>query len=106
MRAPMDWVMPTNLAASCWPRVGTSHDLRLTDTGWVFQHTAMATPIPISDVISRAGGAAKLAGALGCDRTTPYSWRRVPAERAVEVARLIGCTPAELRPDVFKSEAA
>lgn len=66
----------------------------------------MANPIPISDVILRAGGAAKLADALGCDRTTPYSWKRVPAERVIEVARLIGCEPSELRPDVFKSEAA
>jgi len=97
--------MPSDLEASSNRCVGQSNINLLTVVGWKFQRTCMVSPIPISDVLSRAGGAAKLADALGCDRTTPYSWRRVPAERAVEVAALIGCEPSELRPDVFKPAA-
>ena len=60
-------------------------------------------PIPISDLLEKAGGAARLAELLGCDRTTPYSWKRIPAHHAAQVARIIGVHPCQVRPDVFPS---
>ena len=59
----------------------------------------MSTP-PIRDVIEAAGGAAPLAAACGVDRTTVYSWRRIPAQHLAAAARVTGWAAAQLRPDL------
>lgn len=49
-----------------------------------------------------AGGPAALAKALG--GVTPQAvsqWKKVPAERVLEVERVTGISRHELRPDVF-----
>lgn len=43
----------------------------------------------------------KLALDLGLTSQAVYQWRRVPAERALEVERLTGISRHKLRPDVF-----
>lgn len=48
------------------------------------------------------GGPGKLAAALG--EITPQAisqWRKVPAERVLDVERLTGISRHELRPDIF-----
>lgn len=50
----------------------------------------------------KAGGPASLAKSLG--GITPQAvsqWKKVPADRALEVERLTGISRHELRPDVF-----
>ena len=57
------------------------------------------------DVVTKAagsvGGLVKLADLLGMKHQSFYSWDRVPAERALEIARLAGVAPHEVRPDIY-----
>ncbi len=66
----------------------------------------MTEGIPIDEVMRRAGGADKVAQAIGVDRTTPYDWKRVPPRHVVRVAQLIQVKPSDLRPDIFPNEDA
>jgi DNA-binding transcriptional regulator YdaS (Cro superfamily) len=53
----------------------------------------------------KVGGSTGLANALG--GITPQAvsqWRRVPAERAIEVERVTGVPRHELRPDIYPRE--
>jgi hypothetical protein len=59
--------------------------------------------MPIAEIIKAAGGAAKLAEKCGVDRTTPYSWQRVPAEHLAAVAEVTGLPAAKLRPDLARA---
>lgn len=52
------------------------------------------------EIARRVGGISALARAAGVDRTTPYSWTRIPAERVAAVAAATGIPIAELRPDL------
>lgn len=55
----------------------------------------------------KAGGSTALAKALG--RITPQAvsqWRRVPAERTIEVEKITGVSRHVLRPDIFGEAAA
>jgi DNA-binding transcriptional regulator YdaS (Cro superfamily) len=54
----------------------------------------------------RVGGVGKLAALLGIKGPSLYSWRRIPAERVLQLERITGIPKEELRPDLFKSEAA
>ena len=54
----------------------------------------------VEEIAARVGGIAALARAAGVDRTTPYSWRRIPAERVAAVSVATGISIAELRPDL------
>ncbi len=62
------------------------------------------------DIVQRAaekaGGVVALARELGIKHTSLYSWKRVPAERVLEIERLSGIPAHELRPDIFKREVA
>ncbi|MFB9952069.1 transcriptional regulator [Rhizobium puerariae] len=50
----------------------------------------------------KAGGPAALAKALGGVSSQAVSqWKKVPAERVLDVERLTGVSRHELRPDVF-----
>jgi len=54
---------------------------------------------------SKVGGASGLAKLLG--RITPQAisqWRRVPAERVLDVERVTGVGRHELRPDIYPIE--
>ena len=42
---------------------------------------------------------------LGLSRQAPYLWREVPAERVVQIARLVDISPAVLRPDLYEGFA-
>lgn len=53
----------------------------------------------------KVGGLAQLASKLGIARQAIYQWKRVPAERCVDIERITGIPRAELRPDLF-GEAA
>ena len=61
----------------------------------------MTNELPIAEIIAMAGGASKIAALCGVDRTTPYSWQRVPPLYAARVARAIGVPAARVRCDVF-----
>lgn len=50
---------------------------------------------------AKAGGVVALARGLGIKHTALYSWKKVPAERVLDVERLTGVSRHELRPDVF-----
>jgi len=59
--------------------------------------------IPIAQIIERCGGHAAVAEACGIDRTSTYSWQRVPTKHLAAVARLGGYLPSELRPDLAEA---
>ncbi len=55
----------------------------------------------------KAGGSTALAKALG--GITPQAvsqWKRVPADRTIEVEKITGVSRHDLRPDIFGSAAA
>lgn len=47
------------------------------------------------------GGVAKLAEKIGVTRAAVYNWRRVPAERVLEIERITGVSRHVLRPDLY-----
>lgn len=53
------------------------------------------------EAIERAGGASTLADRLGISRVAVGKWRRVPAARVREVARITRIAAARLRPDLY-----
>lgn len=66
------------------------------------------------EIVKRAaanvGGLTRLASQIGVRHQSIYSWRRVPAERVRDMARVSGLQAYEIRPDLFpppeKGEAA
>jgi len=48
-----------------------------------------------------AGGIAKLASSLGVKHQSFYSWKRIPAERVLDLERITGISRHELRPDLY-----
>lgn len=48
-----------------------------------------------------AGGIARLADALGMKHQSFYSWKRIPAERVLELERVTGISRHVLRPDLY-----
>jgi DNA-binding transcriptional regulator YdaS (Cro superfamily) len=55
----------------------------------------------LTEAIERAGGLQALGRMLGISKQAIDQWRRVPAERVLEVERLTGISRYQLRPDVF-----
>ncbi len=57
----------------------------------------------LARAIDEAGGVAKLAAALKISSQAVSQWRRVPAERVLEVERATGgrVTRHALRPDIY-----
>ena len=51
--------------------------------------------------VESAGGSSALAKQLNIKPQAVSQWRRIPAERVVEVERITGIPRAELRPDIF-----
>lgn len=59
-------------------------------------------PMSVTEIIKLAGGAHKIAEAVGCNRTTPYSWTTgVPPKYVRAIAELIQLQPSVIRPDIF-----
>ncbi|MFN7185967.1 MAG: transcriptional regulator [Pseudomonadota bacterium] len=50
------------------------------------------------------GAKSRLARELGVTPGAVNQWRRVPAERVVEVERITGIPREQLRPDLFQKE--
>jgi DNA-binding transcriptional regulator YdaS (Cro superfamily) len=55
----------------------------------------------IQEAAGKVGGIVKLSLALGLSRGAASQWRRVPAERVLEVERLTGVPKEILRPDLY-----
>lgn len=49
----------------------------------------------------RQFGVSQLAKALGITHGAVSQWRRIPAERALEIERITGIPRSELRPDLY-----
>lgn len=52
-------------------------------------------------IVEAAGGATKLADYLGCKVQAVYQWNQVPVKRVLDIAKLTGIPPHEIRPDVY-----
>lgn len=50
----------------------------------------------------KSGGLVALASALGIRHQALYGWKRVPAERVLDIERITGISRHELRPDLSK----
>lgn len=69
----------------------------------------LGKPLTVKDVIHIAGGGSALARYFGIDHAAISRWKRIPARRLGEVARITGIPPHELRPDlaeIFSSGVA
>lgn len=68
----------------------------------------MARDPILLDAIRLAGGPGKVGEALGISREAVQQWRRCPAERVIQLERLIGgeITRHQLRPDLYPVENA
>jgi DNA-binding transcriptional regulator YdaS (Cro superfamily) len=61
----------------------------------------MQAPDPVKLAAEKAGGIVKLSLALGLSRGAASQWRRIPAERVLEVERVTGIPREILRPDLY-----
>jgi Uncharacterized protein conserved in bacteria, prophage-related len=57
----------------------------------------------LEDAVAAVGSASELARKLGIKPAAVLQWKRVPAERCLEVERLTGISRHDLRPDVYGS---
>ena len=58
-------------------------------------------PKILIEVIRAAGGLEKLGQPLGISAQAVAKWRRVPADRVVDVERITGIPREQLRPDLY-----
>lgn len=56
---------------------------------------------PLERAIAVTGSVAVLAERIGVSRQAIYLWKRIPAERVMDVERATGISHKELRPDLF-----
>lgn len=61
----------------------------------------MESPDPVKLAAAKAGGIVQLSLKLGLSRGAASQWRRIPAERVLEVERLTGVPREILRPDLY-----
>ena len=61
----------------------------------------MDTSLGLQKALQAAGSQSALARALGITAQSVQQWKRVPAERLVEIERVTGISRADLRPDIF-----
>jgi DNA-binding transcriptional regulator YdaS (Cro superfamily) len=57
----------------------------------------------IDQAVAVAGGATKLAHALGCTVQAIWLWDKVPMARVPSIAALTGIPRHELRPDMYEA---
>ncbi|MCO6050877.1 helix-turn-helix domain-containing protein [Mesorhizobium sp. RP14(2022)] len=60
----------------------------------------------VTKAAAGAGGIVALARHLKISHNAMYSWKRVPAERVIEIERVSGISRHELRPDLFGPAAS
>ncbi|MGE9266406.1 transcriptional regulator [Escherichia coli] len=60
----------------------------------------------VAKAAEKSGGVVSLARELGIKHTSLYSWKRVPAERVLDIERVSGVSRHELRPDLFGERMA
>lgn len=53
------------------------------------------------EIIRLAGGARALAGNLNINHQAVYGWKAVPPERVIELCRLTGLRPFDIRSDLY-----
>jgi DNA-binding transcriptional regulator YdaS (Cro superfamily) len=53
-------------------------------------------------IIKAAGGHRKLGRMLGVSYQSISQWKRIPADRLVEIEIITGVTREEMRPDLFR----
>jgi|SRR6516225_7240501 hypothetical protein len=58
--------------------------------------------IGLAKAIAATGSAQKLAKKLGVAPQTIYNWRRIPAERVIDIEAVTGVARKELRPDLYE----
>lgn len=58
---------------------------------------------PLDAIRTRPGRLAKIAYGLGITRGAVAKWKRIPAERVLDVERITGIPRYELRPDLYPS---
>jgi DNA-binding transcriptional regulator YdaS (Cro superfamily) len=62
----------------------------------------MKKQTPIELAIAKAGGLRALARALGIKYQAIQSWKKIPAERVIEIEHAIGVPRELLRPDLYR----
>lgn len=60
----------------------------------------------VQKAITEAGGVASLASKIGVSSQAVSQWKRIPAERVIEVERATGVRRERLRPDLYPQESA
>lgn len=64
----------------------------------------MSDPSPIDRASAAAGSKSALARQLGVKVQSIQQWKRIPAERVLDVERITGIPRGELRPDIYPVE--
>ncbi len=59
----------------------------------------------LEDIFARRGAITKIATELGISTAAVSQWKRVPDERVLDVARILGLAPTQLRPDLTEPPA-
>ena len=59
---------------------------------------------PLAKACATVGTSAELARRLGISRQAVLQWRRIPAERVIDIERLTGVPREELRPDIYPTD--
>lgn len=66
----------------------------------------METLTPVGKAIAAVGTASELARRLGIKVQSIQQWKRIPAERLIEVESVTGVPRRELRPDLYEERVA
>jgi DNA-binding transcriptional regulator YdaS (Cro superfamily) len=62
----------------------------------------MRKPTPLDRAKNAVGGAVGLSKLIGITSQAVSQWKRVPAERVIDVERATGVPREELRPDLYR----
>lgn len=60
---------------------------------------------PIDRAAAAVGNKSELARRLGVKVQSIQQWKRIPAERVIDVERVTGIPREELRPDLYRAAA-
>lgn len=60
---------------------------------------------PVERAAAAAGNKSELARRLGVKVQSIQQWRRIPAERVLDVERVTGISRHDLRPDIYPAPA-